>query len=71
VITPAPDGALRLRSGTNTHPHLLLPIGPGKPLNCTFARAGSIACQHQVNDDGLVLVLPAAIRLTANSSSSS
>ena len=71
VITPAADGAFRmraLRSGAHTHPHLLVPIGPGKPFDCTFAKAGSIACQHELSDGGgLMLVLPDEIRLTANS----
>src|SRR5262249_9377270 len=71
AIMPArPDGAFRMRklqSGANSYPHLLVPIGAGKPFNCEFGRAGSIACEHQVNDDGLVLLLPDDIRLTANS----
>jgi hypothetical protein len=69
VIVPAPDGALRIRkmkSGGNIFPHLLVHIGADKPLNCTFPSAGSIACEHTVNSNGLVLVLPETIKLTAH-----
>ena len=69
AIVPTTDGPIRvrkLRSGRNTFPHLLMPIGVGKPVDCCFDKEGPHACQHEVDDDGLLLVLPQEVHVTTN-----
>jgi hypothetical protein len=68
AIIPATDGAFRVRKELQSGaPHLLVPIGVNKPFNCTFDRGGPLACEHQIDDHGLVLTLPKEVRLTTNS----
>ena len=68
-LTIVPDDAgqfivRKQKSGNITYPHVVVPVGPGKPFSCSFS--GSILCEHEVDEHTLVLRLPQGVELTNN-----
>jgi hypothetical protein len=69
TIVPDDDGHFIVRkqkSGNITYPHVVVPVGPGKPFSCSFSEQGSIICEHEVDEHKLVLLLPDGVELTDN-----